>query len=74
MMTAQLDLFTESFESAKTRDVYSSTLSKFLADTELGDLRKVDPNLIQNKLIEYVIRLKKCRSELQPPKFVYLFS
>jgi integrase len=57
--TVQVDLFAESFKSAQTKKVYTFTLNKFVRDNGFTDLCAVEPKIIQNKLIEHVIKLKK---------------
>lgn len=58
MTDSKIDLFAESFKSAQTRAIYTTTLNRFKRDNKIDDLRTVEPKQIQNILIEYVIRLK----------------
>lgn len=54
----KVDLFAESIRSPATRKQYMTTLKTFMRDTEIEDLRLIEPKVLQTKLIEYVVWLK----------------
>jgi hypothetical protein len=58
-LTENVDLFAESFKSEQTKIVYALALERFKRDTGVQDLRSLEPKVLQDLLIKYVISVRQ---------------
>jgi hypothetical protein len=63
--TENVDLFAESSKSEQTRRVYTLALERFKRDMGVQDLRSLEPKVLQDLLIKYVISVRRAGTSVK---------